>query len=108
MGLRCLAQWQLGREVLVLTYFAGVHSFTAAWANKRVESRTGAVALVFRWLITRLSPCRLSPAWLGSVSCSRSSNRTGAFRAFGSRRKCHEVAHGKLTVRVRSWTSPSF
>ena len=39
---------------------------TLGWANKRVESRTGAVALVVRWLITRLSPT--SPqsglAWL--------------------------------------------
>jgi len=44
MGLRCLAQWQLGREVLVLTYFAGGHSFTAAWANKR---RTLALSPVY-------------------------------------------------------------
>src|SRR5215470_16884885 len=42
------------------------------------------------------------------LDTTRSSNRTGAFRAFGSRRKCHEVAHGRLVVRVLSWTSPSF
>jgi hypothetical protein len=74
----------------------------ACLANKRVESRTGAVALVSRWLLTRLSQRRLNPVWHGSVSCSRSSNRTGAFHAFGSRRKCHEVAHGKLIVRILS------
>jgi len=35
-------------------------------ANKRVESRTGAVALVFRWRITRLSPAlpQSGLAWL--------------------------------------------
>ena len=31
-----------------------------------------------------------------SVSTSRSSNRTGAFNASGSRRKFHDVAHGKV------------
>ena len=53
----------------------------------RVESRTGAVALVSRWLLTKLSRRRLSPVWLGSVSCSRSSNRTGGFPASGSRKR---------------------
>jgi hypothetical protein len=47
-------------------------------------------------------PCfrraRLSPVWHGSVSCSRSSNRTGASRASGSRRKVHGFAHGKLRM----------
>jgi hypothetical protein len=52
-----------------------------------VESRTGAVAVVSRWHVAELSLRRLSPVWHGSVSCSRSSNRTGAFRASGSRRK---------------------
>ena len=36
----------------------------------RVESRTGAVAVVCRWLLTGLSPRRPSPVWPGSVSCS--------------------------------------
>jgi hypothetical protein len=53
----------------------------------RVESRTGAVALVSRWLLTKLSRRRLSPVGLGSVSCSRSSNRTGGFPASGSRKR---------------------
>src|SRR5689334_23819092 len=37
-----------------------------AQANKKVESRTGAVALVFRWRITRLSPAlpQSGLAWL--------------------------------------------
>ncbi len=36
------------------------------WAQKQVESRTGAVALVFRWLMTRLSPAlpQSGLAWL--------------------------------------------
>ena len=50
---------------------------------------------------------RLSPVWHSSVSCSRSSNRTGASRASGSRRKVHGFAHGKLLVRVVSSTRPS-
>ena len=53
----------------------------------RVESRTGAVALVSRWRLTALSRRRLSPVWLDSVSCSRSSNRTGGFPASGSRKR---------------------
>ena len=72
-----------------------------------VESRTGAVAVVFRWLVARLSLRRLSPAWLGSVSCSRSSNRTGAFCASGSRRKVHDVTHGRLAVLEVSRTNPN-
>jgi hypothetical protein len=34
-----------------------------------------------------LSPRHRSPVWLGSVSCSRSSNRTGRFPASGSRKR---------------------
>jgi len=45
------------------------------------------VALVSRWLVTGLSPRRLNPVWLDSVSCSRSSNRTGGFPASGSRKR---------------------
>ncbi len=37
----------------------------------------------------------------------RSSNRTGAFRASGSRRKAHGVAHGKLLVRALRRARPS-
>ena len=37
--------------------------------------------------MTWLSPRHLSPVWLGSVSCSRSSNRTGRFPASGSRKR---------------------
>ena len=45
-----------------------------------------------------LSLRRLSPVWLSSVSSSRSSNRTGAFRASGFLlgEQVHGVAHGKL------------
>jgi hypothetical protein len=46
------------------------------------------------------SPC--------SVSTPRSSNRTGLFQASGSRRKCHDVAHGKLLVRCPSLDRRSF
>ena len=45
------------------------------------------MALVSRWLLTALSRRRLSPVWLSSVSCSRSSNRTGGFPASGSRKR---------------------
>ena len=45
------------------------------------------MALVSRWLVTGLSPRRLNPVWLDSVSCSRSSNRTGGFPASGSRKR---------------------
>src|SRR5713226_7414931 len=57
---------------------------TAYW----VESRTGAVAVVSRWLyVAGLSHRRRSPVWLGAVSCSRSSNRTGGSPASGSRKR---------------------
>jgi hypothetical protein len=72
-----------------------------------VESRRGAVAVVSRWLMAGLSLRRLNPVWRSSVSSSRSSNRTGAFRASGSRRKVHGVAHGKLLVRVVIRARPS-
>ncbi len=70
-------------------------AFLGSW----VESRRGAVTLASRWRMVRFSPGRLSPVWRSSVSSSRSSNWTGAFRASSSRRKGHEVAHGKLAVR---------
>ena len=42
-----------------------------------------------------------------SVSTSRSSNRTGAINASGSRRKHHGFAHEKLRVRSVSRTNPN-
>ena len=45
------------------------------------------MVLASRWRLTALSRRRLSPVWLGSVSCSRSSNRTGGFPASGSRKR---------------------
>ena len=42
-----------------------------------------------------------------SVSSFRSSNRTGTFRASGSRRKGHGFAHGMLAVRAVRRTSPN-
>ena len=44
------------------------------------------MTVVSRWLLTKLSRRRLSPVWHGSVSCSRSSNRTGG-SASGSRKR---------------------
>ena len=62
-------------------------------ARLGVESRTGAVAVVSRWLcMAELSHRRLSPVWLSSGSCSRSSNRTGRFPASGSRKR--HTLHG--------------
>src|ERR1017187_10198095 len=54
---------------------------------RRVESRTGAVALASRWLLGYFRRARLNPVWRNSVSCSRSSNRTGGFPASGSRKR---------------------
>jgi hypothetical protein len=45
------------------------------------------VVLASRWRLTALSRRRLSPVWPDSVSCSRSSNRTGGFPASGSRKR---------------------
>src|SRR5262252_2205328 len=65
----------------------GVENASSEPAMILVESRTGAVTLVSRWLLTKLSRRRLSPVWRSSVSCSRSSNRTGGFPASGSRKR---------------------
>jgi len=54
-----------------------------------------------------LSSVGASLARHASVSTSRSSNRTCGFPASGSRRKCHDVAHGKLLVRLLRQTRPS-
>src|ERR1039457_4340103 len=55
--------------------------------RRRVESGTGAVALASRWLLGCFRRARLNPVWRNSVSCSRSSNRTGRFPASGSRKR---------------------
>jgi hypothetical protein len=47
------------------------------------ESKTGAVALGFRWLVVTFSRYRLSPTYHNSVSHPRSSNRTCATNASG-------------------------
>jgi hypothetical protein len=52
----------------------------------RVENRRSGVSLpVAVGLSFRFA--RLNPVWLSSVSCSRSSNRTGRFPASGSRKR---------------------
>jgi len=45
------------------------------------------VALASRWLLGCFRRARLNPVWRNSVSCSRSSNRTGRFPASGSRKR---------------------
>jgi len=70
-------------------------------------SREQAQTVASRWPVAQFSRRRLSPVWLGSVSCSRSSNRTCGTTASGSRRKCHEVAHGRLPVRAVRRTRPN-
>jgi hypothetical protein len=52
------------------------------------------------YLLPALSSAGASLSGPCSVSASRSSNRTGLFQASGSRRKFHQVAHGKLLVRL--------
>ena len=59
------------------------------------------------YLLPALSFAGASLASHASVSTSRSSNRTGLFQASGSRRKCHDVAHGKLLVLLVRQTRPS-
>jgi len=59
------------------------------------------------YLFPALSSAGASIAIPCSVSTSRSSNRTGPFQASGSRRKVHDVAHGKLLVRLVRQTRPS-
>jgi hypothetical protein len=79
-------------------------------ANKEsasVESRCDAVVEVQP---IRCRPFRLSvPHELdhASVFTPRSSNRMCGFPASGSRRKCHDVARGKLRVRLVRQTRPS-
>jgi len=63
----------------------------------------------FRWGLSVSGPfvCRCLTSPSCSVFTPRSSNRTGAFNASGSRRKAHDFAHGRLWVRVVRRTSPS-
>jgi hypothetical protein len=59
------------------------------------------------YLLPALSAAGASLSGPCCVSTSRSSNRTGLFHASGSRRKVHDVAHGKLRVRLVRQTRPS-
>ena len=70
--------------------------FPAAMQDRQlsVESRCGAVAVGLEHICSR--PFRLAvPHWFGhgSVSTSRSSNRTGGFTASGSRTRRHAFTH---------------
>ena len=95
-------------------------AFPAAVAElktEKVPAAPRATASVWSRGVTRWFRCGLSVAGpfvcrcLTSPSCSvstpRSSNRTGAFRASGSRRKVHDFAHGKLRGRAVRRTNPS-
>jgi hypothetical protein len=53
--------------------------------GSRVENRRNGFSLPVA--IGMLSHDRRNPVWLGPVSCSRSSNRTGSFPASGSRKR---------------------
>jgi hypothetical protein len=64
----------------------------------------GGVGLAY--LFPALSFAGASLAWPCSVSTSRSSNRTCAINASGSRRKHHGFAHEKLCVRSVSLVRP--
>jgi hypothetical protein len=79
--------------------------FNIAAAMGRVEMWRG--GLGWACLFPALSFAGASLSKPCSVSTSRSSNRTGAFNASGSRRKHHGFAHGKLRVRSASRTKPN-
>jgi hypothetical protein len=77
-----------------------------------VEPLTGGVemwrgGLGSAYLLPALSSAGASLSGPCSVSTSRSSNRTCGMTASGSWRKCHDVAHGKLLVRLVRQTRPS-
>src|SRR5262245_59398590 len=74
--------------------------------QRRVESRTGTVAVVCRWLLTGLSPRRLSLVWPGSVSCSRSSNPDWRISRIRLSEKNHAFAHARLAVRCGNCSKP--
>ena len=73
--------------------------------QSRVEMWRGGVGAAY--LFPALSSAGASLASPCSVSTSRSSNRTGAFNASGSRRKHHVFAHGRLRVRCPSRRKPN-
>jgi hypothetical protein len=80
--------------------------------SRRRQNRLGRVemwrgGLGWACLFPALSFAGASLSKPCSVSTSRSSNRTGAFNASGSRRKHHGFAHGKLRVRSASRTKPN-
>ena len=54
--------------------------------RSRVENRRSSFSLPVA-VDRAFAPSRLSPVWLGSISCSRSSNRTCRFPASGSRKR---------------------
>jgi hypothetical protein len=85
----------------------GISPLWTSAFSRRTWSR--GVARWFRRCLSVADPfvCRCLTSSSCSVSTPRSSNRTCAFRASGSRRKAHEVAHGKLRVRAVSRTKPS-
>jgi hypothetical protein len=63
--------------------FSFLDTSYAQLKNLSVESKTGAVALGFRWFVATLSSYRLSPTYHNSVSHPRSSNRTCGTTASG-------------------------
>ena len=85
-----------------LRHWQGLVLFLDDGRLELVESRTGAVALAFRWATAVLSPRPLSPAWRGSVSRPRSSNRTCGFPASGSPLRPQAFAFGGSTRRSGS------
>src|SRR3982074_2373129 len=70
-----------------------------------VEMWRGGLGLAY--LFPALSAAGASLARPYSVSTSRSSNRICGLPASGSRRKVHDIAHGKLLVRLVRRTRPS-
>src|SRR5262249_39922795 len=71
--------------VKIASHARSIEADPAATNRSRVENRRSGFSLPVA--LTKLSGRRLSPVWLGSVSCSRSSNRTGGFPASGSRKR---------------------
>jgi len=73
---------------------------------RRVESRTGAVTVVSRWVCDSAFASSPQSGWPGPVSCSRSSNRTGRFPASGSRKRLmlsptEDLRYGVVTAPSR-------
>jgi hypothetical protein len=71
----------------------------------RIEMWRG--GLGWAWMFLALSSAGTSLSKQCSVSRSRSSNRTGAINASGSRRKHHCFSHEKLRFRSASRTRPN-